>query len=84
MKKTSKIGWQKYEDVLESQLNSPVIDQLYSSLFRKSQEIAIEDLSEEELEEMERIMEEEGFGIQNNEQMININQLLVIKDCNAK
>tara|TARA_Y100001938_G_C8088076_1_gene433315 strand:+ start:2119 stop:2571 length:453 start_codon:yes stop_codon:yes gene_type:complete len=76
MKKTSKIGWQKYEDVLESQLNSPVIDQLYSSLFRKSQEIAIEDLSEEELEEMERIMEEEGFGIQNNEQMINISESL--------
>lgn len=75
MKKTSKIGWQKYEDVLESQLNSPVIDQLYNSLFRKSQEIEIEDLSEEELEEMERIMEEEGFGVQG-DQMINISESL--------
>lgn len=75
MKKTSKIGWQKYEDVLESQLNSPVIDQLYNSLFRKSQEIEIEELSEEDLEEMERLMEEEGFGVPS-EQMINISESL--------
>jgi hypothetical protein len=32
MNKTKNIGWQKYEDVLEKQVNSPVIDQLYRSV----------------------------------------------------
>lgn len=31
MKKTKKIGWQKYEDVIENQLNSPVANHLISS-----------------------------------------------------
>ena len=26
MKKTQEIGWQKYEDVLESRINSPLVD----------------------------------------------------------
>ena len=32
MKKTQKIGWQKYEDVLESRIQSPLMAQLYQSL----------------------------------------------------
>ena len=32
MKKSQKIGWQKYEDVLESRLNSPLATLLFSSL----------------------------------------------------
>lgn len=31
MKKTKKIGWQKYEDVIENQLNSPVANHLINS-----------------------------------------------------
>ena len=32
MKQTHKIGWQKYEDVLETRLQSPLMGQLYRSL----------------------------------------------------
>jgi hypothetical protein len=32
MKTTQKIGWQKYEDVLESRMHSPLMIQLYKSL----------------------------------------------------
>ena len=32
MKKKQKIGWQKYEDVLESRIQSPLMMQLYKSL----------------------------------------------------
>ncbi len=32
MKTTQKIGWQKYEDVLESRMQSPLMIQLYKSL----------------------------------------------------
>ena len=58
MKKRCKVGWQKYEDVIESQINSPVIDQLYNALIRKSEEEIIEELTEEEFEQMERMLEE--------------------------
>lgn len=35
MKKTQKIGWQKYEDVLEDRINSPLVDTLFSSIVEK-------------------------------------------------
>ena len=53
MKKTYKVGWQKYEDVIEEQISSPIVDQLYNAMIRKSEESIIEDLTEEELEQME-------------------------------
>jgi len=54
MKSTHKIGWQKYEDVLESQINSPVIDKLYESLLKRSDEYEqIDQLTEEEIAELE-------------------------------
>ena len=57
MKKTFTIGWQKYEDVLESQINSPVIDQLYQSMIKRSNEYtSLQGLSEEELEQLEEIL----------------------------
>ncbi len=57
MRKTLKIGWQKYEDVLESQINSPIIDQLYQSMIKRSNEYTnLQDLSEEELEQIEEIL----------------------------
>ena len=32
MKKTQKIGWQKYEDVLEARMNSPLVESLFKSI----------------------------------------------------
>ena len=69
MKKTYKVGWQKYEDVIEEQISSPIVDQLYNAMIRKSEESIIEDLTEEELEQMERMIEQDMS--QTNE-MINI------------
>ena len=48
MKKTQKIGWQKYEDVLEARLQSPLMGQLYRSL--ASMLVQDADLGEEELD----------------------------------
>jgi len=58
MKKTLKIGWQKYEDVLESQINSPIVEQLYQSIIKRSHEHAnLQDISEEELQQIEEFLE---------------------------
>ena len=46
MNKYNNIGWQKYEDVLERQVNSPVIDQLYRSVIAAA-------LNEEDLQDIE-------------------------------
>tara|TARA_B100001094_G_scaffold324346_1_gene376795 strand:- start:1463 stop:1912 length:450 start_codon:yes stop_codon:yes gene_type:complete len=46
MNKTKNIGWQKYEDVLEKQVNSPIIDQLYKSVIAAT--MNQEDLESEE------------------------------------
>ena len=35
MNKAQKIGWQKYEDVLEARINSPLVDTLFSSIVDK-------------------------------------------------
>jgi len=47
MQNTPQIGWQKYEDVLESQINSPLID---NSMSRMITDQAVEqDIEEEQL-----------------------------------
>lgn len=54
MKKINKkmqIGWQKYEDVIESQLDSPLLDMIVKKSM--GPEIPLEDLDEEELEQLE-------------------------------
>lgn len=77
MKKTYKIGWQKYEDVIESQINSPIVDQIYNSLVKKSEDAVIENLTEEELQQMEEILRENPDMIANEEvQMMNITESL--------
>ena len=77
MKKTSKIGWQKYEDVIEEQLNSPIIDQLYSAMLGKTEEELIQNLTEEEYEQMQGLLEEQGIAELPQEQtMINIPEAL--------
>ena len=51
----NKIGWQKYEDMLEQQMQSPLFQQLYRS-FQESMYSEtvreLEDFSEEEIEEI--------------------------------
>ena len=57
MKQTHKIGWQKYEDVLETRLQSPLMGQLYKSLANViSQDSDINSLEED----MEFEVEDEG------------------------
>ena len=54
MKKTQKIGWQKYEDVLEGQITCPLAEQLYDSVLRtmeKYQEVEDMDLAAEYAED---------------------------------
>ena len=46
MKKTQKIGWQKYEDLLEAQINSPLMDIMFKAI---DQELSLE---KEEIEEI--------------------------------
>ena len=78
MKKTLKIGWQKYEDVLESQINSPVIDQLYQSMIKRSNEYtSLQDLDEEELEQIEEFLSSQVDTSQQEEtMMLNIDENL--------
>ena len=50
MNKTQRIGWQKYEDVLEEQIMSPLAEQLYESVMKsmeKYQEVEDIDLTKE-------------------------------------
>ena len=49
--KTMQIGWQKYEDIIESQLDSPLLEKIVKK--NMGPEIPIEDLDEEELEQLE-------------------------------
>ena len=54
MKKTKKIGWQKYENVLEEQIQNPLIVQHYKTLQQNLQstieEDVLKELSDEELQ----------------------------------
>ncbi len=47
------IGWQKYEDIIESQLDSPLLEMIVKKSM--GSEIPMEDLDEEELEQLEDI-----------------------------
>ena len=59
---TKKIGWQKYEDLLESQMDSPLLD----SLMRKfqSQDVLgddeFEEFTEEEIEMMQALQQNQS------------------------
>ena len=50
MKKTEKIGWQKYEDVLESRMSSPLMNILFDSITKTDieSEDVVEDYNEKE------------------------------------
>lgn len=59
MKIKKKIGWQKFEDLIESQLTSPVMDRVYKAIYSQYQTMAEEDFTEEELEMMQEMMDAE-------------------------
>ena len=52
MKKTEKIGWQKYEDVLESRMSSPLMNILFDSITKT--DIESEDVVEDYYEKEEK------------------------------
>lgn len=54
MKINKKIGWQKYEDLIESQMDSPLLDSLVRKYHEQDliHEDDLEDFTEEELEMM--------------------------------
>jgi len=64
MKKTQKIGWQKYEDVLDAQINCPLAQQLYKNVLDSlnDQEDVFEDsfdISEKEVDDSLNIVDEQ-------------------------
>lgn len=59
MQKTPQIGWQKYEDVLESQMSSPLMDKIYSSMSKMIVDQIGDDIEEEALVEDQEVVSEE-------------------------
>jgi hypothetical protein len=85
MKKTHKIGWQKYEDVIESQITSPIIDQLYSALLKRNT-IADDDIIDElegiNIEELDKhLIQEVPPAINIDENLANEIALAINFDC---
>jgi len=55
IKKKNKIGWQKYEDVLENQLSSPLLQMILEQAIKQEEEketiISQEEFTDEDIEE---------------------------------
>lgn len=47
MKQTQKIGWQKYEDVIESQISSPLLNRIFQLMSEMSHEYQLKDNDED-------------------------------------
>ena len=52
MKKSQKIGWQKYEDVLDGQINCPLAQQLYQNVMESMNEDLMGNLDADSVEYM--------------------------------
>lgn len=63
-----KIGWQKYEDMLEQQLHSPLLEVFYNSFNMMDED----DFTEEELEQMQDMPQQNQFVPVDNKLMENI------------
>ena len=63
MKNSNQICWQKYEDVLESQVNSPLLDKLYKAATSKLFDDNIEEQIEDTPYEPDGNEEEQSFFI---------------------
>ncbi len=61
MKQTQKIGWQKYEDVIESQIRSPLLDRIYEKMSEVVNEYQAKDNNEDGINmEMQQMQSEES------------------------
>lgn len=70
MKITKKIGWQKYEDMIQNQLQSPLLNSIYESLSFIQNELDLEEFTEEELEILEEA--ENSLGSTYSQQVVPI------------
>jgi hypothetical protein len=57
-----KIGWQKYEDMLEQQMQSPLLSSLYKSLYENTAEDITDKFTEEEIEEIFEAQGEQPYA----------------------
>jgi len=57
----NQIGWQKYEDMVQNQMNSPLMQVLYQQA-QEQAELAITNMSEEEVEILREAIEAEETG----------------------
>jgi len=78
MKKTQEIGWQKYEDVLESRINSPLVDTILESIIKKLPE---EDDSEPYYEPQEPEIKDDSVLINMGGELSNEITLAASFDC---
>ncbi len=63
MKYTKKIGWQKYEDYIEKQLSSPVLNNIINSIASMHKDIESDDEDEEEDIEDEEDYDDDKTGM---------------------
>ena len=76
MKKHKKIAWQKYEDVIETQLNSPIANSLISSFLGTNEPIDLPSVEDEE----DRIIQDQ-FMVSIPESLSNEIYLITNFDC---
>ena len=88
MKKQKKIGWQKYEDVIEDQVTNPFIDHIISKMANPTQApVEMQDFPEdfeELLEEMSKdgkMEMEMGMGVPVSQALIEDLSLAINYDC---
>ena len=54
-KYTKKIGWQKYEDFIEKQLSSPLLNTVMQNIAMQNLDLQDEEILEEDLDDEEQI-----------------------------
>ena len=79
--KKMQIGWQKYEDIIESQLDSPLLEMIVNKSMLP--DIPLEDLDEEELEDLESMLSqsETNFTIPVDDQLMEKVSMTQSFDC---
>ena len=80
MKIQKKIGWQKYEDLIEAQLDSPLLDMLIQKM-SQSAEDEMDELSEEELEMLSAMQNRDNAMVHIDEKMMENITLATNFDC---
>lgn len=86
MKKQKKIGWQKYEDVIEDQVTNPFIDHIISKMANPTQApVEMQDFPEDFEELLEEISKDGtmdmGMGVPVSQALIEDLSLAINYDC---